>query len=63
MRFLAEKWGNLSRSPLKIITEYTLPLKVVHGTYVTNVYSLFVESSSSFLFLARRTLTLYGTLL
>jgi len=50
-------------SHCKSIFYSTLPLNVVHATYVTSVYSLWTESSSSFLFLARRTRTLYGTLL
>lgn len=40
-----------------------LPLHVVTGTYVTRVYSLFGESSSSLRFLDRRTRILYGTFL
>jgi len=40
-----------------------LPLKVVTGTCVTSVYNLLGESSSSFLFRARRTRTRYGTCL
>ena len=40
-----------------------LPLKVVTGTCVTSVYNLLGESSSSFLFRARRTRTRWGTCL
>lgn len=39
------------------------PLYVVTGTYVTRVYSLFGESSSSLRFLDRRTRMRYGTFL
>lgn len=41
----------------------TIPLHVVTGTYVTRVYSLLGESSSSLRFLDRRTRILYGTFL
>lgn len=40
-----------------------LPLHVVTGTYVTRVYSLLGESSSSLRFLDSRTRILYGTFL
>lgn len=39
----------------------TLPLNETTGTWVTSVYNLWMESSSSFLLRARRTLTLKGT--
>ena len=40
-----------------------LPLNVATGTWVTRVYNLWIESSSSFLLRARRILTLNGTFL
>lgn len=40
-----------------------VPLHVVTGTYVTRVYNLLGESSSSLRFLDSRTRILYGTFL
>ena len=58
-------WPHIGHSSSVVYykTMKDLPLNVATGTWVTRVYNLWIESSSSFLLRARRILTLKGTFL